>query len=259
MIEGLWQTSTPKHCRPAVNTTRRFVLRSVLLRPSVLIPLVGGLVAGAASVAVGGSLMLTSLAVVGIVGGAAWLVAGTVLNVEALTDQALAAQQQASQASENQQLDLLARQLRTDRDHRTQDTLTLLRSLREDFELAASRPGVERRSARFREQIGLVFQATVEKLRESYRLMQQSETVVGQPRQQFLDQRETVVAQAMETTNKLRDITQQFMAAIQDDSQANMESLQKELELSLEIAKRTEQRMKELENPSAQYESYIKE
>lgn len=229
------------------------------MRPSVLIPLVGGLVAGAASLAVGGSIVLTGIAVVGIVGGATWLLAGTVLNVEKLTDQALAAQQQASLASENEQLDLLARQLRTDRDHRTQDTLTLLRSLRVDFERAAGRPGVERRSARFREQIGQVFQATVEKLRESYRLMQQSETVVGQPRQQFLDQREAVVLQAIEATNKLRSITKQFMAAIEDDSQSNMESLQKELEISLEIAKRTEQRMKELENPSAQYESYIKE
>jgi hypothetical protein len=203
--------------------------------------------------------VLTGLAVVGIVGGAAWLVAGTVLNVEKLTDQALAAHQQASLASENEQLDLLARQLRTDRDHRTQDILTLLRSLREDFERTAGRPGIERRSARFREQIGLVFQATVEKLRESYRLMQQSESVVGQPRQQFLDQREALVLQAMEAANKLRDITQQFMTAIDDDSESNMESLQKELELSLEIAKRTEQRMKELENPSAHYESYIKE
>jgi hypothetical protein len=183
----------------------------------------------------------------------------TFLNVEDLTDQALAAERQAAREAENRQLDELARTLRTDRDHRTKDSLNLLRSLRDEFEQLTARQGVELRSARFREQIGQVLHAAVEKLRESFRLFERSEAVVGEARKIVLDQREQIVGEIVGTVDRLQKIVEQFRVAAQDEIALDLSSLQKELDESLEIAKRTEERMRELENPSKNYESFVKE
>jgi flagellar motility protein MotE (MotC chaperone) len=221
--------------------------------------MIGGIASAAASWAVGGNIYLTSIAIVGVAGSAAWMLTRAFFNVEDLTDQALAAERQAARESENRQLDDLAKTLRTDRDHRTKDSLNLLRSLRDEFEQLTSRPGVELRSARFREQIGQVLNAAVEQLRESFRLFERSEVVVGEARQNVLDQRERIVGEIVGTVARLQQIVDHFRVASQDDKALDLGALQKELDLSLEIAKRTEERMREIENPSKNYESFVKE
>jgi uncharacterized membrane protein YheB (UPF0754 family) len=219
----------------------------------------GGIASAIASWAMGGNVYLTSIAIVGVVGSAAWMLTRVFLNVEDLTDQALAAQRQAVREAENRQLDELAKTLRTDRDHRTKDSLSLLRSLRDEFEQLTTRPGVELRSARFREQIGQVLNAAVEQLRESFRLFERSEAVVGEARQRIIDQREQIVGEIVGTVDRLQRMVQQFRTASQDDKALDLNFLQQELDASLEIARRTEVRMREIENPSKNFESFVKE
>jgi flagellar motility protein MotE (MotC chaperone) len=221
--------------------------------------MIGGIASAIASWAMAGNIYLTSIAIVGVVGSAAWMLTRAFLNVEDLTDQALAAQRQAVREAENRQLDELAKTLRTDRDHRTKDSLSLLRSLRDEFEQLTTRPGVELRSARFREQIGQVLNAAVEQLRESFRLFERSEAVVGEARQRIIDQREQIVGEIVGTVDRLQRIVQQFRTASQDDKTMDLNSLQQELDSSLEIARRTEERMREIENPSKNYETFVKE
>jgi signal transduction histidine kinase len=241
-----------------VNSTRRFLLKNLLFRPSVLMPMIGGIACAVASWLMGGNVYLTSLAIVGTVGSLAWMLTRTFLNVEDLTDQAKAAERQAARDAENRQLDEFAKTLRTDRDHRTKDSLNLLRSLRDEFEQLTARPGLEMRSARFREQIGQVLNASVLQLRESYRLFERSEAVVAEARQKVVQQREQVVAEVVVAVDRLQKIVDQFRAITREDS-PDLNSLQKELDESLEIAKRTEERMRELENPNKNYESFVKE
>lgn len=231
----------------------------MILRPSVLIPMVGGIACGLASWLAGGNLYLTSMAIVGIAGSTAWLLTRSLLNIEDLTQQALDAKAQSARQLENQRLDQLARQLRTDRDHRTQDSLNLLRSLRDEFEELTNRPGLEMRSARFREQISQVLEAAVEQLRESYRLFERSESVVGQPRDQVLADRETLVVQVVATVDRLKLIVAQFRTVAGEAREADLTALQNELDLSLQVAKRTEERMRELEDPSRVHQQFIQE
>ena len=221
--------------------------------------MIGGLACGVASWFSGGNLYLTSMAIVGVVGSAAWMLTRTFLNVEDLTQQALTAQQQAARQAEDAQLDQLAKQLRTDRDHRTKDSLSLLRSLRDEFEKLTNHPGFEVRSARFREQISQVLGAAVEQLRESYRLFERSEAVVGEARQQVIQQREAIVVEVVATVDRVQKIVDQFRTVTREDQEADLNSLQKELDISLEVARRTEQRMREIENPSKVYEEFVKE
>lgn len=225
----------------------------------MLLPLVGGIASGVASWFTGGNVYLTSMAIVGVVGSAAWMLTRTFLNVEDLTEQALTEQRQAARRAEDQQLDALAKQLRTDRDHRTKDSLNLLRSLRDEFEKLAERSGLELRSARFREQINQVLSAAVDQLRESYRLFERSEAVVGDARQQVVQQREVIVTEVVSTVDRVKKIVDQFRGISKAEQEADLNSLQKELDISLEVARRTEERMRELEKPNQVYEQFVKE
>lgn len=207
----------------------------------------------------GGSAYLTALAIAGIAGSAAWVLTRTFLKIEELTQGALDAQRDDARRAEEDALDELARQLRTDRDHRTKDSLSLLRSMRNEFESLTARPGLENRSARFREQISQVINAAADQLRESYRLFERSEAVVSQARDQVVQQREAIVTEVVSTVERVKKIVDQFRSISKADQDADLDSLQKELDFSLQVAKRTEERMREIENPSKVHEEFVKE
>lgn len=242
-----------------MSAVRRFLLRSTLLKPSVILPIVGGALAGLASWVLGGSDPLNLLAVLGIGGGSIWMIASTLLNVRGLTQQALDAERQSLRDAEDRELDLLARQLLTDRDHRTQDSLKLLRGLRDDFERISKKPGSELLSARIAEQISQIFQCAVGQLRESFRLMERAEVVVGDSREQLLKQRNALVVEVQSTTERLAAVIKQYQDLRPDSQEQELNVLKDELDANLEIARRTEQRMKELENPLSIHESFLKE
>lgn len=222
--------------------------------------MVVGAIAGVASFLVGGNIVLTSVAVLGIGGGLVWMIAQTVRNIEGLTTGALAEQQRDLRNAENQELDKLARQLRTDRDYRTKDALNLLRSLREDFERRAAKTESKLLSARFAESIGQIFQSAVHQLRESYRLFERAESLVGEDREKVMAERDAIVTKIQETTNRLQSVVRQFEGLRPDSEEAKLNELQKELDANLEIARRVEEQMRELEkSPTERYESFIKE
>lgn len=187
------------------------------------------------------------------------MIARTFFNVRGLTEQALDVERQSLRDAEDRELDLLAKQLLTDRDHRTQDSLKLLRAQREDFERISKKPGAELLSARIAEQISLIFQSAVGQLRESFRLMERAESVVGEPRDQLLNQRDALVLEVQSTTNRLASVIQQYRQMRPDSQEQELNALKDELDANLEIARRTEQRMKELENPLSIHESFLKE
>jgi hypothetical protein len=242
-----------------VSTVRRFLLRSTLLRPATLIPVMVGLVAGVASWAVGGNLVLNSLAVVGVVGGISWMVFRTVAHVENLTQGALNAQQESLREAENRQLDLLARQLRTDRDHRTQDSLRLLRTLRDEFERSSARPEVSMLSARLGVQIGQYFESAVNQLQRSYQLFEKSESAVGEVRDRLLRERETLISEIGKSLETFQAVVNKMTRWQSEEPEKQLSALQEELERNLEIARRTEERMREIEFPNEQKNAFLQE
>lgn len=181
------------------------------------------------------------------------------LQVETIANKAMQAAEQSQRAEENHQLDALAEQLRTDRDHRTQDYLSLLRSLRSEFEAAAADEGVRIRGAQISEQLSLAFNMIVDQLRQSYRLWEQSEQVVGETRENTLAERETLLSQTKLTLERYQAIVEQFGAMVKKEEGSDLQGLQQELEATLRIARRTEERMQELENPSASYNTFTRE
>ncbi|MEZ6133509.1 MAG: hypothetical protein R3C53_01235 [Pirellulaceae bacterium] len=242
-----------------MDSVKRKVISELFFAPSVVLPIVGGISAAMLSWASGGSAYLSGAAVVGILGGVGWMLTRMIFKVESITEAAMQAELDKKLRDENLALDQLARQLRTDRDHRTQDYLTLLRSLRSDFEKAAHQPGVQFRSARVREQVGLVFGAAVDQLRQSYQLWELSENLVGQARDKILESREQVLTEIDQTVEKLQTTVEQFHKLVKSEGKPDLAAMREELEATMRIAQRTEERMREIENPTAGFERSEKE
>lgn len=242
-----------------MDPVKRKVISELFFAPSVVLPIVGGISAGLLSWATGGSGYMTGAAVVGVLGGVGWMLTRMIFKVEDITEKAMEAEAKKLRDEENRRLDALAQKLRTDRDHRTQDYLTLLRSLQHEFEEASSRPGVQFRSARMREQISKVLGAAVDQLAQSYRLWELSENLVGDARDKVLHNREKVLEEVEETVDRLKLTTDHIKEVIASDSQVDLAAMRDELETTMRIAKRTEERMREWENPTAGYEAEMKE
>jgi paraquat-inducible protein B len=206
-----------------------------------------------------GNAYLTGAAVAGVLGGVGWMLTRMIFNVEDITAKALAAEQKKLRDEENRRLDELAAKLRTDRDHRTQDYLTLLRSLQHEFEEASKKPGIQFRSARMREQISSVLGATVDQLNQSYRLWELSENLIGDAREKILNNREQVLEEVEETIDRLRTTAHQIKAVIESDNQVDLATMREELEATMRIAKRTEERMREIENPTASFDADLQQ
>lgn len=243
----------------SVDPVKRKVISELFFAPSVVLPIVGGISAGLLSWATNGSSYLTGAAVVGILGGVGWMLTRMIFKVEDITEQAMQAQLDKQIQEEDDRLDELARSLRTDRDHRTQDYLTLLRSLRSDFEQTAHNTGAKFRSAQIREKVGLVFAAAVEQLQSSYRMWELSEKLAGNSRDKVLSDRESVILEIEKTVGRLRETVSQYKQLTLSENKADLASMHVELDATMEIAKRTELRMRELENPSADHEAFLKE
>jgi paraquat-inducible protein B len=232
---------------------KRKVLTELFLAPSVVLPIVGGISSGMLSWAAGGNGYLTLAGAVGFLGGIGWMLTRIIFQVESITEEAMRFEHEQREKADRLRLDELAGMLRKELDHRTQDYLTLLRSLRDDFQETADQPGIRNRSAKIREQVSLVFDAAVEQLRQSYSLWELSEDLRGDARTKVLANREQVIAEIGATVDRLQATVTQFKELVRRDNKVDLASMRDELEATMRVARRTEERMREeFENSSSQ-------
>lgn len=234
---------------------KRRVYSELFLAPSVVLPIVGGISAAMLAWASGGNGYLGAAGAVGILGGIGWMLTRIIFKVEAITEDAMRFVQSHREQEDQKRLDELAATLALGRDHRTQDYLTLLRSLRKDFQLTASQPGIQARSAKVGEQVGLVFEAAVEQLRHSHSMWELSQQLRGEARQKILASREQVLTEIGVTVDRLQASVHQFKELVRRDKKSDLASMREELEATMRVARRTEERMRlELENSSSQHD-----
>jgi paraquat-inducible protein B len=242
-----------------VDPVKRKVISELFFAPSVVLPIVGGISAGLLSWAMGGSGSLTLAAAAGLLGGIGWMITRIIFRVESITADAMRFEQAQLTKAENERLDQLLLQLTGDRDDRTQDYLTLLRSVRDDFQLTADQPGVQMRSARVREQVSAIFNAAVEQLRDSHKLWELSESLRGEARSKILADREQVLAEVNATVDRLHNAVSQFKELIRKDEKVDLASMREELEATMRVARRTDERMREIENSTSSNKSSTRE
>lgn len=242
-----------------VDPVKRKVISELFFAPSVVLPIVGGISAGMLSWAMGGNATLTMGAIAGILGGLGWMMTRIIFKVESITEEAMRFEQEQAIKAENAKLDKLMQQLTSDKDERTQDYLILLRSMRDDFQNHTNQPGVQMRSARVREQVSTIFNAAVEQLGHSYKLWELSESLGGEARRKVLANREQILKEISETIDRLQVAVSQIKDMISQDKKADLASMREELEATMRIARRTEEKMREIENSTSINDSSIRE
>ncbi len=239
-----------------MDPVKRKVISELFFAPSVVLPIVAGISAGLLSWAGGGVNYLSAAAVLGVLGGLGWMATRIIFKVEEITEAAMKLYESQRKQATEAELDELANQLRTDGDPRTRDYLTLLRSLREDFIKTSSQPGVQGRSSQLRDRVEEVFSATIHQLRESIAMMTLIRKLEGPARRKIQAERELLVGDIIHTVDQLRTTVSDFENVIRADKRADLTTLREELETSLEVAKRTEQRLRELDASGSADERY---
>ena len=242
-----------------MDPVKRKVISELFFAPSVMLPIVGGISAGMLSWAMNGNSSLTLAAGLGILGGIGWMMTRILFKIESITEDAMRFVQEQASKSESLQLDQFMQQLATTGDDRTQDYFTLLRSVRNDFQETASQPGVQMRSARVREQVDSIFDATVEQLRHSHKLWELSRSLNSDARRTVLASREAVLKEIGETVERLNATVMQFKDLVRKDKKVDLASMRTELEATMRVAQRTEERMREIENSTSANDTSIRE
>ena len=213
-----------------MDAVKRKVISELFFAPSVVLPIVVGISAGLVSWAAGGINSLSLLAMGGILGGLGWMATRVIFHVEQITEEALKLQLQRQIDAENSQLDALMRELAAQGDARTQDQLTLLRSLREDFWSVCNRPGVQQRSSDLRVKVSDIFDGVVTSLRETLRMRQLALQLKGDARGKIEKQREEATFEIDRTLDQLRRALDEFRELTLGESRTDLTSLREELD-----------------------------
>ena len=222
------------------------VWRRLFGSKTFLIPAAVAVGAGSIAVLAGG--VWVSVAVVfGLIAAGSLIVqlATGVENLEKSAVQELATEKK---KREDQTLADLQTRLRSDRDFRTKDCFQLATQARSDFcSFLESNPG-SFVFLQFGQQFEQLFWATIEQLEHSLQLYEQADRLVDARRNDILHERDRVVAELLGAADRLRMVVEKIRSTSIQNREAELDTLSRELDDSLEIAKRVDQRLKELES-----------
>lgn len=227
------------------------------MAPSVVLPIVGGASAWLLSWAGGGgSDMLNLVGLAGVLGGIGWFATRFIFQLDDISQKAMQDLAQEALQKEENHLNELQKRLATDKDPRTEQYLILLRENRADLEKLAQTPGIQIRSLEILKQARQLFWAATEQLDQSLKMYQLAEKLSGAQKQGVLAQREHCLSEARESAEHLRDAISAFRQFADKNLQRDMDSLQLELAESIQAAKRSEERLRDLQN-RPDYERYL--
>ena len=241
-----------------MNQVRNRVLREIFLAPSVVLPIVGGLSSLLLSWAADGVGWLTIAGLAGVLGGVGWMATRAIFKTESITAETIEKLRGQEIAAEEARLDQLDRLMSQDNDDRDQDLLRTLRVQRAQFHQIASQPGVVIRSQEILSQFEELYRASVNNLYESYRLLMQSKPLGVNERRILLDERERLLKEIQVSVDFSFSALEQYRSFTKKTVGTDLSSLREELDESIKIAKRTEERLRELDS-SPDHPAYLRE
>ena len=235
---------------------RKRILREIFIAPSVVLPVVGGASAWLLSWAGGGNDWLNLAGLVGVLGGVGWFATRFIFQLDGISEKAMQDLAEEALQKEEKHLNELQKRLANDRDPRTEQYLILLRENRTDLERIARTPGIELRSLEIVKQARQLFWAASDQLDQSMKMYELAQKLNGAEKQGVLAQRERCLEEARESSEHLSDAIATFRQFADKTLERDMDTLQLELAESIRAAKRSEERMRELQN-RPDYERYF--
>lgn len=235
---------------------RKRILREIFIAPSVVLPVVGGASAWLLSWAGGGNDWLNLAGLVGVLGGVGWFATRFIFQLDGISEKAMQDLAEEALQKEEKHLNELQKRLANDRDPRTEQYLILLRENRTELERIARTPGIELRSLEIVKQARQLFWAASDQLDQSMKMYDLAQKLNGAEKQGVLAQRERCLEEARESSEHLSDAIATFRQFADKTLERDMDTLQLELAESIRAAKRSEERMRELQN-RPDYERYF--
>lgn len=237
---------------------RARIASELLWAPSVALPMVAGVSAWLISWAIGGAAALSITGLVLVLGSIGWLATRVIFLMDDVAAKILRDDAEKMIKDEEEKLDQLQLRLRSDRDYRTKDYLTLLRTCRSEFENLAKSPGIVIQSQEIVKQVRQLFWSATEQLEQSLKLYELAERLSGVEKKKIQEQRENTLGDIRESIEHMQSAIKHYQELMNKEQQSDLGSLRDELDASLRVAKRTEERMRELEG-SIDIDSHLKQ
>ncbi len=234
---------TSKRENTELDDVKRKVMLDLFASPGTLIPMVVGISSLLLSWAVGGDPTANAIGIIGVLGGVGHFATRLVLGLEGMTERAYQRIVQRRQEEQKQALDDLEQRLSRDGDHRTETCLRDLRGLYRTFQNSCADGQVVASHHQVVSQVEEVFHASVQQLERSLELYTISQKLTGTSKTEILNERERVIEEVIDTRDHLSSTIQRFQTFATRRNQSELSRLRDELDETLRVAQRTEERM----------------
>ena len=226
-----------------MDEVKRKVFIDLFASPGTLIPVVVGLTSLMYSWAVGGDPVASAVGIMGVLGGLGHFASRMTLGLEGMTQRAYETVMERHRKQQNEALDDLERRLVDDEDNRTESCLRQLRDLYSTFQKSCLEGRVVAAHHQLVSQAEQIFQASVQQLKRSLELYEMSQKLTGPSQTQVLAERERVIREVIETRDHLSSTIEQFQTFATRRNHSELSRLRDELDETLQVAQRTEERM----------------
>jgi hypothetical protein len=241
-----------------MDAIRKKVLSELFLAPSVVLPMVAGASAWLVSWGLGGVTMLTVGGLVGVLAGAGWMATRMIFQLDAITERTMRFAEEKATREEETRIDALVEKLGKLADHRANDYLTILRTSRQEFVQMARQGAMQARGLQVVGQVHQLFWAAIEQLEQSYKLSELASRLRSSERQEVIARNEQNLSEIKATADRLGLAVEQFRRLSLRDQNGELNELREELDESLKVAHRAEERMREIEN-NIGYDRHLRE
>ena len=230
-----------------MDEVKRKVYLDLFASPLTLIPLAGGLTSLMASWATGGNPTLTLAGIVGVLGSLGITISRMILGLEGITERAVSYRLEKQQKEREAALDRLFQKLQQDRDPRTETCLQQLRLLVGSLQTAAEKGNITTSAYEILDGVGNIFKQCVKQLEHSHALWETAQRMHGPAGDSLLGQRDDVVREVCQTVEEVSKKVDGYRLTETQRNQSDLAKLRRELDESIEAARRAEQRTAELE------------
>lgn len=190
---------------------------------------------------------LYPLGAVGIIAGVVRLIVRIGLDFDKVAAKVENQREAETLAAEDEQLRKLLRQLRFDRDPRTDSVFLILKTSLKEFRELNERSYKIGQSLDLPAKVDKLFKAAVIQLEKTLTLQKLSERLYGQQREQVLAEREAIIQEVSVAAEQIKTAVQHLREVDSRSQDTDLTTLRDELDESLRIAAAAQSRMNELE------------
>ena len=167
--------------------------------------------------------------------------------MKGLTEKAYEYEVDKQQREQEKKLDDLDERLTRDRDPRTQTCLRELRLLYGNLKQAAAQGKISKSSYEVIEGVGKVVNECVKQLEHSHSLWETARNMQGPARNAMLEQRDELIQDVVNTVVDVGKMVESFFVSTSQSNRDQLDRVRRELNESIEAARRAEARTAELE------------